>query len=430
MITIFICLLCGIMIVAHSGQKQFNWFVCSILLLTSNIMILDSPQVLSHRFFILCYWASILFHGELKGKKFPLAIPLAIYAIGQIYIGWQDKDLTSFYRLWKPSAFLLDSYFIILLSFWGTKKIKIFSRPVVYVLFGMTIYGILTYFLKTNPIYAFINPEYYSSYFHNYCFGDRTRISSTWSHPIAYGLVCSIFAVLLIPNLKTRREKILLALLVVNILICGSRTAFASFLMMLSCYALFRYKFQRAMTVALRIVPFLIAIYLFVPPAQEKVDQLFDTVTGESTISGSSLEMRQMQTASVLMIYSSSPIWGHGPDYIQEKLRSNKKLMNLYTTQGYTLLGFESYSYIILIERGLVGVVLELFWVLVVMIYAFRCRKRHTTESANILSIMGGFLFFALSTGALDTWTFTMLFVGLFMRRIHEKRISYNHTGV
>lgn len=428
MLFILISIFCGIMILIHSGQNRFNWFVCSMLLLASNITIIDSPQIQSHRFFILCFWLSAIYHQEYKSTRFPILLPLVVYIVGVFCIGWHDKDLTVFYRVWKPLAFLLDSYFILLLAFWGTKNVKTNSRPIVYVLFVTTIYGIFTYIIKANPVYAVTNPESYFSYFQKYCFGDRIRISSTWSHPIAYGLICSIFATLQLSHLKTMREKALLSLLVINILICGSRTALASLIMMLSCYVLFRYKLRKTFTLALRIIPLAVAIYLFVPSIQSKVDQLVDTVMGVSSVEGSSLDMRQMQTAAVLMIYSSSPVWGHGPDYVQEQLRPDKKLMNLYTTQGYTLFGFESYAYIILIERGMVGVVLELLLMLTIIVYGVRNKKLYPAESANILSIMSGFMFFALSTGALDTWKFTMLFIGLFMRRIYEREISDHHS--
>ena len=43
MIFILICLLCGFMIIRDKGQKRFDWFVCSALLLSSSITILKSP---------------------------------------------------------------------------------------------------------------------------------------------------------------------------------------------------------------------------------------------------------------------------------------------------------------------------------------------------------------------------------------------------
>ena len=217
MIVILICLLCGFMIIRNKGQKRFDWFVCAALLLSSSITILKSPQILSHRFFILCYWLSVVVHKEYRHNKFPLLIPLIIYGAGEMFIGWQDTMLTPFYRLWKPFAFLLDSYLIMLMAFWGTKNVRINSKPIINTLLIMTIYGIFTLVIRNNPLQQFIWSQFSdATYLTGYYFGDRIRITSTWSHPIAYGFVCSIFAVLLLKYLKNKKCLITFILLVIN----------------------------------------------------------------------------------------------------------------------------------------------------------------------------------------------------------------------
>ena len=419
MIFILICLLCGFMIIRNKGQKRFDWFVCSALLLSSSITILKSPQIQAHRFFILCYWLSVVVHKEYRHNKFPLLIPLIIYGAGEMFIGWQDTLLTPFYRLWKTFAFLLDSYLIMLMAFWGTKNVRINSKPIINTLLIMTIYGIFTLVIRNNPLQQFIWSQFSdATYLTGYYFGDRIRVTSTWSHPIAYGFVCSIFAVLLLKYLKNKKCRAAFILLVINVFICGSRTSLAALILMIALYALLEYKFSKLTRLSILLVPALFLVYLVLPPVQEKIDSIVNTAMGNSDVGGSSIEMRQGQLEASLMIFASSPMYGHGPDYIQENMMSDKQLMNQYSMQGYDFEGFESYYYILLIERGIVGIVLEVMLVVFIMMYLIRNRKKNKLRSSEALTIFLGFAFFALSTGALDTWMFTTFFVGLCMNRI------------
>ena len=419
MIFILICLLCGFMIIRNNGQKRFDWFVCSALLLSSSITILKSPQIQAHRFFILCYWLSVVVHKEYRHNKFPLLIPLIIYGAGEMFIGWQDTLLTPFYRLWKPFAFLLDSYLIMLMAFWGTKNVRINSKPIINTLLIMTIYGIFTLVIRNNPLQQFIWSQFSdATYLTDYYFGDRIRITSTWSHPIAYGFVCSTFAVLLLKYLKNKKCRVAFILLVINVFICGSRTSLAALILMIVLYALLEYKFSKLTRLSILLVPALFLVYLVLPPVQEKIDSIVNTAMGNSDVGGSSVEMRQGQLEASLMIFASSPMYGHGPDYIQENMMSDKQLMNQYSMQGYDFEGFESYYYILLIERGIVGIVLEVMLVVSILMFLIRNRKRNKLRSSEAITIFLGFAFFALSTGALDTWMFTTFFVGLCMNRI------------
>lgn len=122
---------------------------------------------------------------------------------------------------------------------------------------------------------------------------------------------------------------------------------------------------------ALIIITLAIPVYLFVPIVQEKVDSIILTAKGEDSVQGSSLEMRDVQTEAALLITSEYPIFGHGYDYIQEGLG--------YGTDNFKgdwrLLGFESYIYVILIERGFFGLIIEIIILLSILTYAYRKEK-------------------------------------------------------
>lgn len=433
-IIIIVAILCGYKIYKNKGQARFDWFICCVMLFSSFITIVDKPQLPCHRFFILCYWASILRNHELQNRRFPLKYPLLLYTIGIVIIGINSSYLSLFYKLYKPFMLLIDTYFIVLLGFYGTKNETFNSKKIIYVLLFVTIYGIITFVISRNPIQEFVSSAFGKKYIAQYYFGIRTRIDSTWSHPIAYGFVCAVlFFKYLQYASKSLKIRILLFLLAFNVLICGSRTALAAFFIMGAAIVLMRFNFVNRIKVILAVIVFTVPLYMFVPMVQNKVHDVVLTAMGDDSVSGSSLEMRDAQTDAVMYIVSEAPLLGHGISYILE-------VMNFGTDNfigDKQLFGLESYIYIILIERGFFGAFLEVIIVLSLLFYAVKYRKNDLYDTSFMISIVIGFIFFSVSTGTLDIFTPVMFMIGVTISEIqykkeltHERRkkISYSNT--
>lgn len=429
-IIILFILICGFHIYKKRGQERFNWFICTMVVFSSSIIILNKPQLPSHRFLIICYWLSVLRHNEFKLKGFPLKIPLIIYIIGLLLIGFHAEHLNFFYKLYKPFVLLLDTYFIILLTYCGIRKESFYSKAIINTLFFVTVYGILTFIIRSNPIQEIVSSAIGNELELDYYWGQRVRICSTWSHPISYGFICSVFFYELLPFAQRIKVKVLLILLTINVLICGSRTALASLVLMGVIYIMSRYKISKSILKALGCILLFIPIYLFIPIVQEKVDSVVFTVMGKDDVAGSSLEMRETQTELTLAIAAESPLFGHGFDYIQEVMH--------YGTDEFTgdrgLQGFESYLYIILIERGLLGIVIELIILFSIIRYALKWRKIDKLNSSLILSCCVGYIFFSNSTGVLDTDIPTIFMIGFSISKMqinnYEKSTSYSYSGL
>lgn len=431
-IIVFFVLLFGYEIFINHGQKRLDWFICSILLFSSSIIILDKPQLPCHRFFIICFWLSVLHNKEFHLKKFPLIVPMVIYIIGLLVIGFNSPDLNLFYKVYKPFVLLLDTYFIFLLTCYGINNETFNSKAIVNTLLFVTVYGVLTFVIHSNPIQEFISTAFSNTLKDDYYWGDRIRICSTWSHPIAYGLICSALFYEFLPYISEKKIKILLLLLAFNVLICGSRTSLAAFLLMGVIFIIFRYKISKSIIKAFAVIIIVIPIYFFVSIVQEKVDSVIATAMGEDKIGGSSLEMRDIQTEAAMLIVSESPIFGHGYDYIHEGLG--------YGTDNFKgdwhLLGFESYMYVILIERGFCGFVLEIIMLLSILIYAYKKRMVDRINCSLVLACCIGFVFFSISTGTLDTEVPIMFMVGFSISKIlqnlnkNEKAISNSNTSI
>ena len=424
-IIILLILICGYNIIKNIGQKRFDCFICSMLIFSSSIILLDKPQLPCHRFLIICFWLSVLRNKEFRLKKFPLTIPLIIYIIGLLIIGFNSPYLSLFYKIYKPFVLLLDTYFILLLTCYGIKNETFKSKAIVNTLFLVTIYGVLTFIIHSNPIQELIATAFGNSLLSDYYWGDRIRICSTWSHPIAYGLICSALFYEFLPYISEKKIKVLLLLLAFNVLICGSRTSLAAFLLMGGIFIMFRYKVSKSIIKALAVINFLIPIYFFVPIVQEKVDSVIVTAMGDDKIGGSSLEMRDTQTEAAMLIVSESPIFGHGYDYIQEGLG--------YGTDNFKgdwhLLGFESYMYVILIERGFCGLVFEIIILFSVLIYAYKRRMIDRVNCSLVLACCIGYMFFSISTGTLDIKIPIMFMVGFSISKILQN-VNKNEKAI
>lgn len=422
---ILLTIICGYNIYRNRGQKRFDWFVCSMMLFSSSIIILEKPQIPCHRLFLICYWLSVLKNKEYIGIKFPLKWPLAIYVVGILVVSFSSVHVSAFYKVYKPFAFLIDSYFILLLARYGVTKESFLSKKIVYTLLFVTAYGVLTLAIRSNPIQSFVASSFGKTLLDSYYWGSRTRITSTWSHPIAYGLVCAALFYEYIPYWKNKKVLVLMMLLVMNVLVCGSRTALAAFLLMGCVIVLTKYRLVMAVKQAVVVCLLAIPVYLMVPIVHEKVDSVVNTAMGNDDVGGSSLEMRDEQTYYAMLIVSENPVLGHGFDYVMEGMG--------YGTNNFKgdwhLLGLESYFYILLIERGFVGLFLEIFLWVMIALYAYKNRRFDNEESSLVLAFIVGFAFFSVSTGVLDTKIPMMFLVGVALSKMsQEKQITMFNT--
>lgn len=414
----------GVNIFINKGQIRYNWFICSVLLLSSSIILIQKPQIPVHRFFLICYWLSILNNKETKKLKMPLKIPMILYLIGFLVVGCESHYLSFFYMIYKPLIHFFDTYFVILLGFIASKKIKVISKPIIDVLFFVTVYGIFTYIIKENPIQELICQIFNIGYDHSYYWESRVRVDSTWSGSISYGFICSMFFYLLLSHLRSRKEIYLLILLLINLMLSGSRTDIVTFFLMGFVLIVIKYNMKKSFVIFLISVIVVFVCYNTIPIVYERINNVSTTIQGKDNVEGSSIELRNNQTSAVLLLFIQSPIVGHGIDYITEE-------MGFGTNQweGDSLYkGFESLVYIIMIERGLVGLFSELLIVLSILFYALKYLKQDKNTVANIVLLILAFIFFAISTGALDIWLLVMFYIGLYIRKIHDERTCNNYT--
>ena len=146
------------------------------------------------------------------------------------------------------------------------------------------------------------------------------------------------------------------------------------------------------------------------------------TIQGVDDSSGSSIDMREMQMEASLAIASQFPITGGGLDYAREVMGfGTDEWNNEYREE---LQGMESIIYTIIIERGLVGIVIELFMIGSILWYAFRRKVLDRIDVGMVLALGIGFIVFAVLTSPLDSWRLTMFYIGYYIYRIHQAELN------
>lgn len=412
-ILILLSLICAYKIYSTSGETRYNWFIGSMLFLYSSIVILEHPHFGSHRLFVVAFLFSLIKKKDIQWsclKKNPLFPCLVVYLIVLIIINYNSPFLSPFYKIYKPVIRFVDTYMIILLGYYGVNNTNIANKRLADLLIIVTLYGLFTFFTSTDPYRLIMGDE--KDYYADYFFGDRRRVAATWSHPIAYGLICTFFFYTYLSYGIIKNKILVLFLLVASVFLCGSRSALFVWLYIGSIIMFFVVSRKKTIIFLLLFAP----IALCLPPIQNKISDVIASIQGSDTTAGSSMDMRGRQLAASLGVAAQFPITGGGLDYIQEQ-------MNFGTDEWVDedgFYGFESYFYELVIERGAVGVLLESFIVFAITVLFWRRHKNKVPRYLG-LGFLWGFVIFAFITGPLNTWTISMFFIGVML--------NYSYNG-
>lgn len=412
-ILVLLSLICAYKIYSTSGETRYNWFIGSMLFLYSSVVILEHPHFGAHRLFVVAFLCSLIKRKEIQWcglKNNPLFLCLVVYLIVLILINLNSVFLSPFYMIYKPVIRFVDTYMVILLGYYGVNNTNIANKRLAGLLIIVTLYGFFTFLTSSDP-YRFImgdEKDYYADYF----FGDRRRVAATWSHPIAYGLICTFFFYIYSNFGKIKNKILVLFFLVASVFLCGSRSALLVWLFIGTIIMFF--VVSRKKTILFMLLFTTIAICL--PPVQNKISDVIASMQGSDATAGSSMDMREQQLAACLGVAAQFPITGGGLDYIQEQMDFGSD--EWVDNDGFY--GFESYFYELVIERGAVGVLLESFMVLAITFIFWR---RHIKKVSRYLGLgfLWGFVIFALITGPLNTWIISMFFIGVML--------NYSYNG-
>lgn len=406
-------------IIKGCGSHLHNRFLISMLLISSSFTVINQPHISCHLFFVLCYTYALIVDRQIKFSEIPLKAVWILYLICFLAIAVNGQSSTTLQMLIKAIRTFLGTYFVLLLGYFSSSKFKI-QDNLLRIIIAVTIYGFFTLVIKNDPLRLFLS----GGFDVDYMYGGRLRVASTWSHPISYGFVCSILFITLLGLYKNGSlYKITGILLLFSSMLAGSRTVILTMSVMLVLYAVLQGSIGVKRNMLFGLMGVLI-MSLFIPSLQKMLFATFDIFNGGTQISGSSIEMRNGQLEACLALFFQHPWYGGGFDYIQEGLGYGANMDWQYWQEFGELYGFESYLYVLLLERGIVGIIADSVMLLCIFLWLRRYKNNDNNSYTKAMAILVGFIIFAIMTGTLDTWIPSMFLIGVYMGNLRRNVTS------
>ena len=386
---------------------------------------LHNANLLLQAAFLLSEWRDLpRYFNRLRYTPY-LWIPLLIVTFSALL-----ATLTSPYTGIKETlkSELLFKYFTLAYAFWAIKdekSLKPILQVSLYCLIALTFFGALNYITKSA---VFVNAltEGRTSMYGDVALGDaytesvRFRVQSMFNHPFDYGYICAAILLLHLHgwyrHLESKRDfMIAIVCCSFGILICGSRTVWMSAALSIACYSMWAFQLSRNVLYGIFAMMLMILSYLTIPAVEEKVNQVTDVFVEDSETGGSSIQLRMIQYASVLIHIEGHEWLGLGKGYWE----------HIYTEDRASvgdLWGVESVLLQTLLERGIIGLVLWAAFYTIIFLYFWMNRKRRKKQTGFGASILTLYLVFSIGTGELGSVYPTMLLLGITMKMMESKK--------
>lgn len=418
-------------------QGRFLALVMGTVLFPTTALIIKNPSVSPQHIFLYAFFFIEYFkdRGNFNKSIFNnlLIVPIGISAISYVFTAIYNSGIAS-KDMYYGIRDVIDCFGYIYAAFICGRQVDVyeFAKKLIPFAIVVCIFGIIEILLSDNYPYKIINaafPYYEGSRDLNATMNLtehwRFRTCFTTKHPTAFGTLLMSMFLFYAPYFKkvgVEHKKIILvlALLALNLFLCGSRTAMLCSAFGVGLYIYFKLKpFMKILIAGAVIFSFsaMLAILL----------QNFKTNTEHG---GSSLDFRTSQLLfSVATIYNS-PILGNGNKYTSHVIFAEDSRAS--DSSGNDLGGLESIVFSLLIDRGFFGLFsyyLLLIWMFVLL---FRYREKLHRISGGFALIASGSLFLTLSGTIGNSSSFLFLFTGLQLGYISQyKQIAYdNNTEV
>jgi hypothetical protein len=429
---IVIALFFAFQIFVQPNVKKLPWFFAGILFFPPAILLIENPHIPFYKFIVYCLLIVTLkdFKWISKFRFFPLRGALIVMFIAYMVIGLFDSRLNLFYKVYKPINYFIENFLVLFLTWYYVKSVndvKYLYNKFFWFFLVFTIYGISNYITRQNEFYNFIVSGFGGRNFanDNMVAGiDRFRVSSFSWHAIVYGFLLSIilihefflFTTMRMGRLIKMRHIVVVLLIVINLFLVNSRTPLFVFIIGCSFYILFSFNFKRKIKIIILSSFIGTVAILNVPSVNKMYNESIKTFSsGGSDLEGSSVEMREMQLGASVLIFSQNPIYGNGFDYITENLGYSSDENQRKT--GNDLMGFESYIYKLLIEQGIIGIVSNVIFLILIVYWLLKVISKINALGRKViilnLAYFVSFVSFIIGTGDLGTFLFFMSFIGV-----------------
>lgn len=360
-------------------------------------------------------------------KKTKLKYPLLLVLIGLIILIVNSphiKGANDIFHLFISE--FIRKYGIVFLVFVACLSIKS-QKMIINVTFAclliLTFFGLLNLATK-HAIYVdwVLAGVDVNSFFGvagaKFTYSDRFRVQSMFANPFDYGYACLMLLLYYLYLNKGRlvskiKFNIAVFCCLFGIFTCGCRTLLACLIIGGLIFAILGYNLKSKVKIALTAIFLLFTISLMIPDELSKqVSFLTSAFTDDQTVGGSSLSMRQTQSAAVLYYIQDDMAFGRGYGFFNIDLGWKDGPSGAVDKDLY---GLEGVYMSLLLERGVVGLLIYAFyWISLIWItYSIYKKTRDRKILAFNLSIVASYLAFANMTGELSSVLITLTLISI-----------------
>ena len=286
-------------------------------------------------------------------------------------------------------------------------------KVIFYTMIIVSIFALINILLRYSPYVDALYPT--STVIYDFKSTSRFRVQSTFLNPFDYGLACILFILLsgyLFIKKNIDKPIFIIAMLcgLLGIVSCGCRTIFAVLIIssVLSMIIIFKSKVTRLLIIVL-MAAFMGIFYVISPSARKMIDMSATMFDSETTVEGSSIEGRQIQTAAVFMEIKDSPLLGKGYYYFTKDIGWSED--GTLSSSNRDLLGLEGVYMNYLLERGIIGFLLYLI-IIGAIFWMFVRNRSDRILKAFGLSIFTTYFLYSFMTGELLSYQPSMLLEG------------------
>lgn len=421
--------LIGTMIYGDS-QSRFISLIAGTVLFPTTALFVKNPSI-SPQHILLYAFLLIEFFQDRENFfksifKNPLIIPLTLILGSYSATSLFNSGLASKEMYYGIRDFL-DTFGYILAAYIAGKKLDIneFAHKLIPFIVICCLFGILEGLINANYPYKFINsafPIYEGMYDLNGSVGLgqdwRTRTCFTTKHPTAFGTLITSLFLFYLPYFKKERipqSKVVLVLVLLgmNAVICGSRTCLFCVVVGAALYIVD--KFSIIAKIAVTGI-FIFSLSTLLAIAVENVG-----ASGQGR--GSSLDFRAQQLAFSFMAIQNSPIIGNGNKFTANTiLEEGDRGKRAQDSSGQDMGGLESIVFTLLIDRGFVGLGSYYLFLLWMFFILFRNRSKFEEINGGFTLIIAGSVFLTLSGTIGNSSSFLFLFAGIQLGYIRQKQ--------
>lgn len=422
-----------LVMIYEDSEKRFITLVAGTILFPTTALFIKNPSispqhVLLYAFFFIEFWKDRKNFNDSLFKN-PLSVPILLILFSYVATAFFNSGIAS-KDMYYGIRDCIDTFGYIMAAFISGRKIQLdqFAKTLFPFVIAICFFGIIEGLLNANYPYKFINsafPMYEGLYDLN---GDvglsqswRIRTCFTTKHPTAFGTLLTTLFLFYLPFIHQQviiRSKlfILLALLIINIVLCGSRTAIFCGIIGAAFYIVDRFSILAKIAIVGLIAISFSTIFAFM---------LANFQGGQGRGSGSSLDFRTQQLIFSVMAIENSPIFGNGNKYTANYIlvENDKGEKRAEDNSGQDMGGLESIVFTLLIDRGAIGLLsyyLLLLWMFIIL---FRNKKKYPEINGGFAMIFTGAVFLTLSGVIGNSSSFLFLFTGVQLGYIKQKQL-------